>query len=155
MGEASPNVPGLDRARDWLTRAASLAVLTGAGISAESGAGRRGRGLGRAGERARGSSPSTSWMVSWRRGGARRPPRAHLLGSGHPPSRSTDAAAAARLEKARDKSSPLRQRLTPPCEVAARMAGKGGALPACRRECEWGGARGFHVVWFGGVARKT
>lgn len=37
MGEASPNVPGLDRARDWLTRAASLAVLTGAGISAESG----------------------------------------------------------------------------------------------------------------------
>ena len=37
MEEASPNAVGLERARDWLTRAASLAVLTGAGISAESG----------------------------------------------------------------------------------------------------------------------
>jgi NAD-dependent deacetylase len=35
--EATPNAPGLEQARDWLTRAASLAVLTGAGISAESG----------------------------------------------------------------------------------------------------------------------
>ena len=37
MGESSPNLPGLECARDWLTRAGSLAVLTGAGISAESG----------------------------------------------------------------------------------------------------------------------
>ena len=37
MEEATPNAPGLEQARDWLTRAASLAVLTGAGISAESG----------------------------------------------------------------------------------------------------------------------
>jgi NAD-dependent deacetylase len=37
MGEASSDTPSLDQARDWLTRAASLAVLTGAGISAESG----------------------------------------------------------------------------------------------------------------------
>ncbi len=37
MGEATSNAPGLECARDWLTRAASLAVLTGAGISAESG----------------------------------------------------------------------------------------------------------------------
>jgi NAD-dependent deacetylase len=35
--EVSPNAPGLECARDWLTRATSLAVLTGAGISAESG----------------------------------------------------------------------------------------------------------------------
>jgi NAD-dependent deacetylase len=35
--EVSPNAPGLECARDWLTRTASLAVLTGAGISAESG----------------------------------------------------------------------------------------------------------------------
>jgi len=37
VGESPPNVPGLECARDWLTRASSLAVLTGAGISAESG----------------------------------------------------------------------------------------------------------------------
>ncbi len=37
MDEASPKAPTLECARDWLTRAASLAVLTGAGISAESG----------------------------------------------------------------------------------------------------------------------
>ena len=37
MEEVSPNAPGLECARDWLTRATSLAVLTGAGISAESG----------------------------------------------------------------------------------------------------------------------
>jgi NAD-dependent deacetylase len=37
VGEATSNAPGLECARDWLTRAASLAVLTGAGISAESG----------------------------------------------------------------------------------------------------------------------
>jgi NAD-dependent deacetylase len=37
VAEASPNAPGEELARDWLTRAASLAVLTGAGISAESG----------------------------------------------------------------------------------------------------------------------
>ena len=32
-----PHSPGLDQAREWLSHAASLAVLTGAGISAESG----------------------------------------------------------------------------------------------------------------------
>ena len=37
MEEVSPNAPGLECARDWLTRATSLAVLTGAGISAERG----------------------------------------------------------------------------------------------------------------------
>ncbi|MGD0667240.1 MAG: NAD-dependent deacylase [Bryobacteraceae bacterium] len=37
MGVDSPETPGLERARDWLAHAASLAVLTGAGISAESG----------------------------------------------------------------------------------------------------------------------
>ncbi|MGB9458140.1 MAG: NAD-dependent deacylase [Bryobacteraceae bacterium] len=37
MGVDSPETPGLERARDWLAYAASLAVLTGAGISAESG----------------------------------------------------------------------------------------------------------------------
>jgi len=37
VGVESPNAPDLQRARDWLTHAASLAVLTGAGISAESG----------------------------------------------------------------------------------------------------------------------
>jgi len=37
MGESSSKAPGLDEARDWLAHAGSLAVLTGAGISAESG----------------------------------------------------------------------------------------------------------------------
>lgn len=37
MGDSVPSVPGLDLAGDWVTRAASVAVLTGAGISAESG----------------------------------------------------------------------------------------------------------------------
>ena len=37
MAEAFPNQREMELARGWLTRAASLAVLTGAGISAESG----------------------------------------------------------------------------------------------------------------------
>jgi len=37
VGDSAPGVPGLDLAGDWVTRAASVAVLTGAGISAESG----------------------------------------------------------------------------------------------------------------------
>lgn len=37
MAESSPGASGLELAGDWVTRAASVAVLTGAGISAESG----------------------------------------------------------------------------------------------------------------------
>jgi len=37
MGESISKAPGLDEARDWLAHAGSLAVVTGAGISAESG----------------------------------------------------------------------------------------------------------------------
>ena len=37
MGESISKAPGLDEARDWLAHAGSLAVVTGAGVSAESG----------------------------------------------------------------------------------------------------------------------